>query len=115
MNGSVSLGLTVAETLSFQAEVSGAGTWQVGPNGSLNFSAAATSIETLVNAGFVSILPSVAGGTVAFRDVVGIGTGQFRIVGGTNAASATALELPGSLASLVDFDTNFGELILDSP
>jgi len=95
-------------------EVSGAGTLQADAAASLALQALGGAYaESIVNNGTIDAAFAGITGTL---DISGAysGTGSFLIEGGTGGNGRTILELPANLSANVAFDTNVGELLLDS-
>jgi collagen type I/II/III/V/XI/XXIV/XXVII alpha len=123
--GAVDAGTVVNDSGTIEAEggtltvpqisnVSGAGTLQADAGGSLVLQAFGGAYgESIVNNGTID---AAFGGLTGTLDISGVysGTGGFLILGGSGGAGRTILELSASVSANVAFDTNVGELLLDS-
>lgn len=102
--------LSLPEAASF----SGTGTLGVGAGATLALQAPGSYTQGIVNNGTIAVLNAGNSGTLVLGGPYQ-GTGGFLIQGGASGASLTVLDLPGSVAADVAFDTNFGELRLEAP
>jgi hypothetical protein len=109
--------LTVDGTLQMSGtlptSLTGSGTIEA-LNGNLELQPGSPYTQTFVDNGLIS--NARTGGIVTFAGGIS-GSGAFGINGGSNASLTSGIELPASLTNnVVQFDdTNYGELILDSP
>ncbi len=94
--------------------MSGSGTLQVDAGASMSLTAFGTYTQTLINNGTVNVAFAGVGGVLGLTGGYS-GTGGFLIEGGGDAGNRAVLQLPGSIAADVAFDTLYGELRLDSP
>lgn len=94
--------------------MSGSGTLQADAGASLVLQAFGSYAESIVNNGTIDVAFVGATGILGIAGPYS-GTGGFLIQGGFDSADRAILKLPGSVAANVAFDTNFGELRLDSP
>ena len=92
----------------------GSGVLQADAGASLALPAFGSYSQNVVNNGTIDATFAGVTGILGFTGVYS-GTGQFAIQGGPDASNRTGLELPGSVAANVAFDSNFGALILDAP
>jgi hypothetical protein len=102
---------TLQMTGTLPSAITGSGTIET--VGNLQFQTGTPYAQTVVDNGRIS--NANTGGIVTFAGGIS-GSGAFDISGGSNAALTSGIELPATLTNnLVQFDSNFGELILDSP
>ena len=124
-NGAIDAGTPVVDSGTIEANggtlsvpqsgnMGGSGVLQADAGASLAMPAFGNYTQNIVNNGTIDATFAGVTGILGFTGVYS-GTGQFFIQGGTDASNRTGLELPGSVAANVAFDSNFGALILDAP
>jgi collagen type I/II/III/V/XI/XXIV/XXVII alpha len=100
-------------TLPGASSITGLGTLQADPGGSLALQAFGGYSQSIVNNGVIDAVSAGIGGTLKFTGSYS-GTGAFVIEGGPDAGDKAVLELPAGVSGNVGFDVNYGELLVDS-
>jgi hypothetical protein len=102
-----------ALTMPDAGNVIGTGTLIADAGASLVLQAFGSYAQSIVNLGTIDAAFSLLTGTLGITGPYS-GNGGFLIEGGFDSADKAILELPASVSANVAFDTNYGELLLDS-